>query len=222
MKIHLLVVEDDPEFADYLQRGLTYAGYEVETAVSGEIGIQKLKTYAPDLLILDVMLPGIDGMATCQILRQANYENPILMLTARNAIGDRIAGLTAGADDYLGKPFDFDELLARLRALLRRHLPHESLAAFSDLELDTNLYEAQRRGKPIPLSKTEFQLLALFLSHPQQLLSRETIIQTIWQERYSGATNILDVYISRLRRKLGSPPLIHTVHGVGYILKEAQ
>lgn len=220
MQPQLLVIEDDPEFADYLLRGLTFAGYQVQTAVTGEIGIQNLNAYLPDLVILDVMLPGIDGMTACQLLRKANYEIPVLMLTARNAVGDRVAGLSAGADDYLGKPFDFDELLARLRALLRRHTPHEQVAVFSDLELDTNLYQAQRHGKSIPLSKTEFQLLALFFAQPQKVLDRETITQTIWQERYDGSTKVLDVYISRLRRKLGLPSLIHTVHGVGYILKE--
>ena len=220
MRTTILIIEDDPEFSDYLQRGLAFAGYQVETAVSGEIGMQKLKTYSPDLVVLDIMLPGMDGMTTCQMLRKANYAIPVLMLTARNAVGDRVAGLSVGADDYLGKPFDFDELLARLRALLRRHTPREKVAAFSDLELDTNLYEVRRHGKSIPLSKTEFQLLALFFAQPQQVLDRETITQTIWQERFDGNTNVLDVYISRLRRKLGSPPLIHTVHGVGFIIKE--
>ena len=216
----LLIIEDDPEFAGYLQRGLTYEGYQVQVAATAESGLKLLAAQQPDLLILDVMLPGMNGMDACRTLRQSDYRGPILMLTARNAVDDRVTGLDAGADDYLGKPFDFDELLARLRALLRRHITTGSIVTFADLELDAGLYVARRRDKTISLSRTEYELLAFFLAQPQQVLAREAILQRVWGLNYEGQTSVLDVYISRLRHKLGDPPLIHTLHGVGYVLKE--
>jgi two-component system response regulator MprA len=219
MGAHFLVIEDDPEFADYLRRGLTYEGHQVQVAASAEAGLDMLCYPQPDLVILDVMLPGMDGMATCRMLRQIDYLGPILMLTARNGVGDRVAGLNAGADDYLGKPFDFDELSARIRALLRRQGTLQATLNFADLELDTTLYAARRQGKTTPLSRTEYDLLALFMAYPEQVLSRDVILGRVWPDMYDCHTNVLDVYISRLRCKIGSPPLIHTLYGVGYILK---
>lgn len=220
MNPRLLIIEDDSEFADYLKRGLTYEGYQVQIAASAETGLTFLHASPPDVIILDVMLPGLDGMTACRAIRQSVYRGPILMLTARNAVDDRIIGLDAGADDYLGKPFDFDELLARLRALLRRQGPIGSIITFADLELDTNLYCAYRHGREITFSRTEYELLRLFLSHPQQLLTREIILENVWPGTQGDRGDVLDVYVLRLRRKLGNPSLIHTVHGVGYILKE--
>lgn len=220
MTANLLIIEDDPEFIDYLRRGLTYEDYQVQIATSAEMGMTFLHTNQPDLIILDIMLPGIDGITACRIIRQADYHGPILMLTARNAVDDRVTGLDAGADDYLGKPFGFDELLARLRALLRRQEPIRKIFTFADLELDTDLCCAYRHGREITFSRTEYDLLRLFLSHPQQLLTREVILENVWPGVQGDRGDVLDVYVSRLRRKLGSPPLIHTVYGMGYILKE--
>lgn len=220
MNPRLLIIEDDSEFADYLRRGLTYEGYQVQIAASAETGLAFLHASQPDVIILDVMLPGLDGMAACRAIRQSVYRGPILMLTARNAVDDRVNGLDAGADDYLGKPFDFEELLARLRALLRRQGTIGSIITFADLELDTNLYCAYRHGREITFSRTEYELLRLFLSYPQQLLTREIILENVWPGTQGDRGDVLDVYVLRLRRKLGNPSLIHTIHGVGYILKE--
>ena len=216
METSLLIIEDDTEFASYLERGLTYEGYQVQVTTTAEAGFRHLAVCQPDLIILDVMLPGMDGMAACYRLQRSGYAIPILMLTARNGVDDRIAGLNAGAADYLGKPFAFDELLARLRALLRRHTPTTAIITFSDLELDTNLHLARRHGREIILSRTEYNLLAFLMAHPQKTLARSAILEQIWAS--VEQSNVLDVYIFRLRRKLGQPPLIHTVHGVGYIL----
>ncbi len=214
----LLVVEDDSEFADYLRRGLAYEGYRVQVVASAEAGLQKVRARQPDLVILDVMLPGMDGMTACRSLRDANYQGPVLMLTARSAIDDRVAGLNAGADDYLGKPFDFAELLARLRALLRRQ-ETAPVQTFADLALDTGMREARRGERRIKLSRTEYDLLAFFLEYPEQVLEREEVIARIWGPGQGVSAHVLTVYISRLRDKLGEPPLIQTVHGVGYILR---
>jgi two-component system response regulator MprA len=218
--IRLLVVEDDLEFADYLRRGLTYEGYQVQVVSTAEAGLQEVRARQPDLVILDVMLPGMDGMSACRSLRDASYLGPVLMLTARNAVDDRVSGLNAGADDYLGKPFGFAELLARLRALLRRQ-DSSAIHTFADLELDTGLREARRGQQRISLSRTEYELLELFLDFPHQVLERDEIVRCVWGSGYGGQTSMLNVYISRLRRKLGEPSLIQTVHGVGYVLKEA-
>lgn len=218
----ILVVEDDPEFADYLRRGLAYEGYEVHIAANAELGIDQTRHYLPDLAILDVMLPGIDGIQACRLLRQSGYTMPILILTARDAIPDRVSGLDAGADDYLVKPFAFEELLARLRTLRRRTGEQNAIAAFSDLELDEKLYMARRASSPIRLTRTEYDLLSLFVKNPQRVFTRSTLIVEVWGMDAEIHENVLDVYISRLRRKLGEPPLIHTVYGVGYILKKEE
>lgn len=220
METNILIVEDEVEFADYLKRGLTYAGYRVHLARSAEDGLEKISQSQPHFLILDVMLPGMDGMTACRRVRESGYRGPVLMLTARNAIPDRVMGLDSGADDYLVKPFAFDELLARLRTLQRRMGDVNSTITFADLELDKGLHLAGRAGKLISLTRTEYDLLIHFLEHPRQLLTREALIMEVWGSDAEIQPNILDVYIARLRRKLGDPPLIHTLYGVGYVLKE--
>lgn len=220
MGMDILLIEDEAEFADYLRRGLAYAGYRVHLAHSAEEGLEKFDQIQPCFLILDVMLPGMDGMAACRRLRESGYTGPVLMLTARNAIPDRVLGLDSGADDYLVKPFAFEELLARIRTLQRRVGEANSVIIFADLELDLSLYTVHRAGKPIPLTRTEFDLLIHFLRHPRQVLTREALILDAWGQDAEIQPNTLDVYIARLRRKIGEPPLIHTIYGVGYILKE--
>lgn len=220
MEKEILIVDDETEFADYLRRGLTYAGYRVHLAHTAEDGLTKFHQCQPHFIILDVMLPGMDGMAVCRRVRESGYTGPVLMLTARNAIPDRVMGLDAGADDYLVKPFAFDELLARLRTLQRRTGDVDSRMTFADVELDKNLYTVRRAGKPISLTRTEYQLLTHFLVHPRQVLTREMLILKLWGQDAEIQPNLLDVYIARLRRKLGDPPLIHTLYGVGYVLKE--
>ena len=220
METDILIVEDEVEFADYLRRGLTYAGYRVHLAHSAEEAVEKFNQSQPHFLILDVMLPGMDGMAACRHLRESGYTGPVLMLTARNAIPDRVMGLDSGADDYLVKPFAFDELLARLRTLQRRLGDMNSTISFADLELDQSLHIARRAGRSIALTRTEYDLLSFLLKHRQQVVSRESLIMEVWRRDTEIHPNILDVYIWRLRRKLGNPPLIHTLHGVGYVLKE--
>lgn len=216
----ILLIEDEVEFADYLKRGLGYIGYRVLLAHSAEDGLIKLNQSQPDIIILDVMLPGMDGIAACRCMRDTGYTGPILMLTARNAIPDRVSGLDAGADDYLVKPFAFEELLARIRTLQRRIGESTSAIIFADLELDAGLYMVHRAGKPINLTRTEFDLLNHFLRHPRQVLTRAALILDVWGQDAEIQLNILDVYIARLRRKIGEPPLIHTIYGIGYVLKE--
>lgn len=216
----ILIVEDDPDFSDYLQRGLTYAGYRVQVAPTAEAGLEYLHQKQPDAIILDVMLPGMDGLTACRRLRDSGHVGPVLMLTARDAVNDRVTGLDAGADDYLVKPFAFDELLARLRALLRRKVSAGQLMAFADLEIDTGLHLARRGGKSFALTRIEYALLTLLLAQPRQALSRDMLIERVWGTNTQTDPNLLDVYISRLRHKLGEPQLIHTLYGVGYVIKE--
>ncbi len=162
----------------------------------------------------------MDGIEACKQFRENNYDLPILMLTARNSIGDRVTGLDAGADDYLGKPFDFEELLARIRALLRRTGPGKNVLTFSNLTIDLSTRGTYRNGKSILLTNTEYEMLVFFLSHPQEVILREVLLNRIWGFDLSNSGNVLDVYVGRIRRKLGEPALIHTVFSVGYILKE--
>lgn len=220
MVLSLLVIEDDPEFADYLQRGLTYEGYNVQVAYSAEAGLKEIRRNLPSLVIFDVMLPFMDGFTACRHLREWGFAGPVLMLPARDAIADRVTGLDSGADDYLAKPFDFEELLARLRAILRRKGYKKSVVSFADVELDTVLRRAMRHGSIITLSRTEYDLLLFFISYPEQTLTREVLIENVWERTLRVNSNVLDIYISRLRRKLGDPPLIHTLHSIGYIFKK--
>lgn len=217
----ITLIDDEPEFADFVRRGLTYEGYAVEVAYSAGSGWDAVLAEPPDLVILDVMLPDMDGIALCRALRQEGVETPILMLTARDAVPDRVAGLDAGADDYLPKPFAFEELLARTRALLRRagHAQTEMLT-FEDLVLDTELREAQRGDRHIQLSPKEYDLLEVFLRHPRTVLTRTVLFDQVWGSEHQVESNVLEVYVRRLRRKLGEPMLIETVHGTGYVLRE--
>ena len=226
MSTTILVVDDDPAVRESLRRALKYEGYEVELAGDGDAALERLGGEAdPDALILDVMMPGTDGLDVCRTLRASGNRLPVLMLTARGAVDDRVAGLDAGADDYLVKPFALDELFARLRALLRRRGAEEAeTLRFADLELDAATREVHRAGEPIELTRTEFALLELFLRNPRQVLTRSVIYERVWGYDFGFGSNSLDVYIGYLRRKTesgGGERLIHTVRGVGYALREA-
>jgi DNA-binding response OmpR family regulator len=221
----ILLIEDERKIADFIRRGLTLEGYQVQVAYDGESGLDAAVEQRPDLIILDIMLPAIDGIEVCKALRDAGFDMPILMLTARDAVRDRVAGLDAGADDYLVKPFAFDELLARIRALLRRRAAaEEEVLQFADLTLRPATREVTRGGRPIDLTAREFDILETFMRHPRQVLTREQLYERIWGYDFSGESNIIEVYIRYLRAKLeanGEPRLIHTVRGVGYVLREA-
>ena len=221
--MRLLVVDDDPEIVSFLKRGLTYEGFAVDTAGDGSEALAKVREREPDLVILDIMMPGMDGIEVSKRLRQAS-QIPILMLTAKGTIADRVAGLDSGADDYLVKPFAFDELLARIRALLRRSQPVEGeVLRFADLSLNTATREVMRGNEAIELTAQEFQLLELFLRHPRQVLRRDMIYESVWGYDFGGESNVIEVYVRYLRSKLEAEDrsrLIHTVRGVGYVLKE--
>lgn len=226
MNDKILLVEDEPQIASFVSRGLRHEGYDVLNAPDGETGLDLAFSELPDLIVLDVMLPGIDGLAVCRQIREAQLQTPILMLTARDAVPDRVAGLEAGADDYLVKPFAFEELLARVRALGRRRAPIESDAPldFADLTLNPTTRMAQRDGRTIELTAKEYDLLELFMRHPNQVLTRDQIYDRIWGYDFGGESNIIEVYIRYLRSKLeanNEPRLLHTVRGVGYALREA-
>jgi two-component system, OmpR family, response regulator MprA len=219
----ILVVDDDPEIVRLLKRGLMYEGYTVDTAADGNQALAAARDNPPDLVILDVMMPGMNGVEVTRRLRQASSV-PILLLTAKSGVQDKVAGLDSGADDYLVKPFDFNELVARVRALLRRRTePGGDVLQFSSLKMDVAAHEVHWDDQPIELSSKEFDLLELFLRHPRQVLTRETLYDRIWGYDFGGESNILDVYIRYLRAKLepfGAARLIQTVRGVGYVLKE--
>ncbi len=223
MSEHILIVEDDHGIADTLRRGLIFEGYRVTVTYDGQEALDFAREQIPDLVVLDWMLPGIDGLEVCKRLRAAS-DVPILMLTAKDAVAERVEGLDAGADDYLVKPFAFDELLARIRALLRRAAPSQSeILRFADLELDTGTRQARRGGRTIELTAKEYELLELFMRNPRNVLTRDLIFDRIWGYDFGGESNIIEVYVRYLRRKLeieGLPRLIHTVRGVGYVLRE--
>jgi two-component system response regulator MprA len=206
-----------------LQRGLTFEGYRVDAAPDGQTGLNMARENPPDLVVLDWMLPGIDGIEVCRRLRAAG-PTPILMLTAKDSVADRVQGLDAGADDYLVKPFAFDELMARLRALLRRAVPvSPETMRFADLALDTGTRQAFRGERAIELTAKEYELLELFMRHPRQVLTRELIYDRVWGYDFGGESNIIEVYVRYLRQKTESQSeqrLIHTVRGVGYVLRE--
>jgi two-component system, OmpR family, response regulator MprA len=222
-KRNILVVDDDPEIVSFLRRGLIFEGYAVETANDGAEALAKLRDKEPDLVILDVMMPGIGGIEVSKRLRQVS-EIPVLMLTAKANLADKVAGLNSGADDYLIKPFEFDELLARIRALLRRLQPKEgTILRFSDVTVNLTTREVKRGDSNVELTLQEFELLELFMRHPRQVLKREQIYEKVWGYDFEGESNVIEVYIRYLRSKLepeSLPKLIHTVRGVGYVLKE--
>ena len=223
MRERILVIEDEERILQFLQRGLTYEGYRVDTAGDGPSGLARAREHPPDLVVLDWMLPGLDGLEVCRRLRSAGSV-PILMLTARDAVADRVQGLDSGADDYLVKPFEFDELLARIRALLRRARPESvETLSFGDLRLDTGTHQGFRGERPFELTAKEYDLLELFLRHPRQVLTRQVIFDRVWGYDFGGESNIIEVYIRYLRQKTeqgGEPRLIHTVRGVGYVLRD--
>jgi two-component system response regulator MprA len=224
MRERILVIEDDERILQFLRRGLTYEGYRVDTALDGPEGLAQARENSPDMVVLDWMLPGLDGLEVCERLR-AGGGVPILMLTAKDSVADRVQGLDAGADDYLVKPFEFDELLARIRALLRRAKPEVvDVLNFEDLRLDTGTHQAFRGERQIELTAKEYELIELFLHHPRQVMTREVIYDRVWGYDFGGESNIIEVYIRYLRQKTeaqGEPRLIHTVRGVGYVLREA-
>lgn len=229
---NILIVEDERSIASFLRRGLVFEGYDVRVTDSGAEALQITRDTEVDLIVLDIMLPGeVDGVEVCRRIREAGDQVPILMLTARDEVADRVAGLDAGADDYMAKPFAFEELLARLRALLRRKESRGEQReeetpdsfTFSDLRLDTTTRYAYRGERQIELTAREFDLLLLFLRHPQQVMTRELIMERIWGDDFPGESNVLEVTISNLRRRLeaeGEIRLLQTVRGVGYALRE--
>ena len=223
MAEHILVIEDETRIADLLRRGLTYEGFRVSTADDGHSGLTMARDDPPDLVILDWMLPGLDGLEVCKRLRAAGPV-PIIMLTAKESVPDRVAGLNAGADDYVVKPFAFDELLARIRAQLRRTRPQAiEILHFADLTMNTATREVMRGNRKIELTTKEYDLLELFLRHPRQVLTREVIFDRIWSYDFGGESNIIEVYVRYLRQKTeaeGEPRLIQTIRGVGYALRE--
>ena len=222
----ILVVDDEPAVRESLRRALELEGYEIELARDGEEALARLNdAMTPDAVVLDILMPGIDGLEVCRRVRAAGNQVPVLMLTARAEVDSRVAGLDAGADDYLPKPFALAELLARLRALLRRSANGgDGTLRFADLELNPGTREVHRGGVAIELTRTEFSLLELFLRNPRQVLTRSIIFERVWGYDFGPTSNSLDVYIGYLRRKTeagGRPRLIHTVRGVGYALRES-
>jgi len=222
----VLVVDDEPAVRVALERALRLEHYEVELAADGREALERLADGSPpDAVLLDVAMPHVDGLEVCRRLREAGDRTPVLMLTARDAVDDRVAGLDAGADDYLVKPFALKELKARLRALLRRAGNGGGhVLRYGDLELDPVAYEVRRGERPIELSRTEFHLLALFMEHPRQVLTRSQIFERVWGYDFGAGSNALGVYVGYLRRKTeagGESRVLHTVRGVGYVLKDS-
>lgn len=228
----ILVVDDEQAVRESLRRSLRFNGYEVLTANDGLEAVETVRAESPELLILDVMMPNMDGLEVCRTLRSEGWDRPILVLTARDGVSDRVAGLDAGADDYLPKPFALEELLARVRSLVRRasadsiaaEAPVESKLSFEDLELDADTREVSRGGRAISLTRTEFALLQLLMENPRKVLSRSKILEEVWGYDFPTSGNALEVYIGYLRKKTegeGDARLIHTVRGVGYVLRES-
>jgi two-component system response regulator MprA len=223
MPARILIVDDDPQIRELLHRSLTLEGFRTVLAADAEQALRLMRDDLPDLAILDVLLPGLDGLAVCRRIRAVAPSLPIIMLTARDAVPDRVAGLEAGADDYLVKPFAFEELLARIRVCLRRRetIDVRELQV-ADLRLDVATREARRGGRLIELTTTEYELLRLFLQHPRQVLTRDLIYERVWGYDFRGQSKVIEVYVRYLREKLeadGEARLIHTVRGAGYVLK---
>jgi two-component system response regulator MprA len=229
---HVLVVDDEPAVRESLRSSLSFEGYQVGTAENGLEALTMLESAVPDLVVLDVLMPRMDGLTACRRIRSRGLLVPVLLLTARDTVGDRVTGLDAGADDYLVKPFELDELLARVRALVRRGSltaaaepdPDGQALSFADLRMNQVTREVSRAGHALELTRTEYALLALFLSHPGQVLTREQILSAVWGIDFEPSSNSLDVYVMYLRRKTeigGCERLIHTVRGVGYVLRTA-
>jgi two-component system response regulator MprA len=224
--MHLLVVDDDTAVREALELVLCLDGFEVTTAADGREAMRTLSVDRPDAVVLDVLMPGVDGLEVCRRIRATGDRTPVLMLTARTEVSERVAGLDAGADDYLAKPFAREELIARVRALLRRTgwEGDQAVLRFEDLELDPSAHEARRGGRLLELTRTEFLLLELLITHPRQVLTRSTIFDRVWGYDFGPASNSLEVYIGYLRRKTeaaGESRLLHTVRGVGYVMRSA-
>jgi two-component system OmpR family response regulator len=217
--LSILIVEDDPAIVSLVSLGLRYEQYEVVTTDNGLMGLQLFEQHKPDLIILDWLLPGMDGIKLCRMIRSQS-DVPIIMITARDAIDDRVSGLETGADDYLVKPFHIDELIARVHARLRRRHPEDTALTFQDLSLDPKTYEVYRSRHRMELTGTEFKLLNYLMRHPRQVLSKEQILAEVWGYDFQGDANIVEQYIRSLRQKMGQPPLIQTIRGAGYALRE--
>ncbi len=225
--MRVLVVDDEPMLGDLLSTALRYEGWQVETALNGRTAVRTATSLDPDVVVLDVMLPDMSGLDVLRRLREARPRIPVLFLTAKDAVEDRIAGLTAGGDDYVTKPFSLEEVVARLRALLRRTgattQSTEAHLVVGDLVLDEDSHEVFRAGAEIHLTATEFELLRYFMRNPRRVLSKAQILDRVWQYDFGGQANIVELYVSYLRRKIdtGRAPMIHTLRGAGYVLKPA-
>ncbi len=226
--IRVLLVDDDPALTNLLKMALHYEGWQIEVAGDGKEAVAKYHEFGPDLLVLDIMLPDIDGLQILKMIRESEGYTPTLFLTARDSVLDRVNGLTAGADDYLTKPFSLEELVARLRGLLRRskamEAPGDEVLKVGDLVLDGASREVTRAGEPIPLTVTEFELLRYLMRNPRRAIDRAEILDRVWNYDFGGRSSVVDLYISYLRRKIdtGREPMIHTVRGVGYMLRPPQ
>jgi DNA-binding response OmpR family regulator len=220
----ILVIDDDPSVTSVIRRGLGYDGFQVDTASTGAQGLSIARDHVPDLVILDVMLPGLDGYEVLARLRNASATLPVMMLTARDAAADQVRGLDLGADDYIVKPFTFEVLCARVKALLRRsEMDHPGVLRFEDLSLDTGTRRGQRGQRAIDSTATEYELLHQFMLHPRRVIEKHVLMDRVWGFDVEGSSNIVEVYVKQLRQKLeanGEPRLIHTFRGAGYVLRE--
>lgn len=222
--IRVLVVDDEPSLSELLSMALRYEGWEVQTAATGNAAVRTARQVHPDAVVLDIMLPDIDGMEVLRRLRGAGDDVPVLFLTARDAVEDRVAGLTAGGDDYVTKPFSLEEVVARLRALIRRSgatVRDDSSLVVGDLVLDEDSHEVHRAGAEISLTATEFELLRYFMRNPRRVLSKAQILDRVWNYDFGGQANVVELYVSYLRKKVdaGREPMIHTIRGAGYVLR---
>ncbi len=220
----LLIVDDEPNIVELLSASLRFAGFEVETAAGGLEAVETARTYRPDLLVLDVMMPGLDGFGVVKRLRQEGVRTPVLFLTAKDATEDKVQGLTLGGDDYVTKPFSLEEVVARIRAVLRRVSTSPQAAShlsFADIELDEDTHEVWKDGELVPLSPTEFKLLRYFMQNPGRVLSKAQILDHVWNYDFGGEANVVESYVSYLRRKVDTtePRMLHTLRGVGYVLR---
>jgi len=223
----LLVVDDEPNILELLSASLRFAGFDVATATNGNDALRVAATYRPDLVVLDVMMPGLDGFEVVRRLRKDEHRVPVLFLTAKDATDDKVAGLTLGGDDYITKPFSLEEVIARIRAVLRRltngaPITPGATLAFGDIELNDDTHEVFKAGEPVTLSPTEFKLLRYFLQNPTRVLSKAQILDHVWNYDFGGDANVVESYVSYLRRKIDTtePRLLHTIRSVGYVLRQ--